>query len=48
MTKRTRKIVIGHFFYERIGHRSTASAFETRAALQAGDAVRAEVRRSMR
>jgi hypothetical protein len=34
-----------YFFYARIGHRGTKSSFETQAAVQAGHAVRTEVRR---
>ncbi len=34
-----------YFFYSRISRRGTASAFETAAAVEAGHAVRSEVRR---
>ena len=34
-----------HFFYEQIGTRGTATARETQAAVDAGNTVRAEVRR---
>ena len=34
-----------YLFYARIGHRGTKSSFETEAAVQAGRAVRSEVRR---
>jgi hypothetical protein len=36
------------FFYQRIGHRGTASSRETAAAVDAGDAVGAEVRQFTR
>jgi hypothetical protein len=35
-----------YFFYERIGRRGTNSSFETEAAVEAGHAVRSEVRRT--
>ena len=34
-----------YFFYERTGRRGTKSSFETTAAVEAGHAVRSEVRR---
>jgi hypothetical protein len=37
--------VTKHFFYERIGTRGTATARETQVAVDAGNSVRAEVRR---
>jgi hypothetical protein len=37
-----------YLFYKRIGQRGTRSAFETRDAFEAGEAVRAEVRRALR
>jgi hypothetical protein len=42
---RVRDNVSKHFFYEQIGTRGTATARETRVAVDAGNAVRAEVRR---
>ena len=35
-----------YFFYERTGRHGTKSSFETEAAVEAGNAVRSEVRRS--
>jgi len=42
---RVRDNVSKHFFYEQIGTRGTATARETRVAVDAGNTVRAEVRR---
>ena len=42
---RVRDNVSKHFFYEQIGTRGTATARETQVAVDAGNTVRAEVRR---
>jgi hypothetical protein len=42
---RVRDNVSKHFFYEQIGTRGTATARETQVAVEAGNTVRAEVRR---
>jgi hypothetical protein len=42
---RVRNNVSKHFFYEQIGTRGTATARETQAAVDAGNTVRAEVRK---
>jgi hypothetical protein len=42
---RVRDNVSKHFFYEQIGTRGTATSRETRVAVDAGNTVRAEVRR---